>query len=412
MKICFMMYQGNMYSGGQGVYLHYLTRELVRLGHQVHVIAAPPVPQLDPSVHLHPLDTSSFWAYLDDYPNFLRRKKLSIFHPVNLFEFATTRLTLSQLLNMFSLRAYVKLNELERTYGKFDIIHDNQTLAYGMLLMQRRTPLVVTIHHPMTIDLQNSLHQARGVREKVRRLLWFPWVMQAVVAGRADARITVSETAARSIEAAFKIPRERLHVIHNGVDTEVFRPLPGTTRDPHHILYVGNSEDRNKGARFLLEALALLRDEVPFHLTLVDRRREELKLAPALVRRHGLSTRVTFTGRVSTAQLVALYNRAGLVVSPSVYEGFGLPAAEAMACGAPLVATTGGAFPEIVEHNRTGWLVPPADPAALAAAIRLLLGDAALRARLGEAAAARIRERFDWRRAARQTEAVYQEVLG
>ncbi|MCH7838508.1 MAG: glycosyltransferase family 4 protein, partial [Chloroflexi bacterium] len=139
--------------------------------------------------------------------------------------------------------------------------------------------------------------------------------------------------------------------------------------------------------------------------------KKDLKLVPGLVRQYGLSSRVHFTGRLSTEQLVRLYNQATLVVSPSLYEGFGLPAAEAMACETPVVATTGGAFPEVIDHGETGWLVPPGDARALADGIRLLMEDAELRERLGRAGRQSIVKRFSWRKAAEETLAVYQELL-
>ena len=189
-------------------------------------------------------------------------------------------------------------------------------------------------------------------------------------------------------------------------------PLPDEERRPNTILYVGNSEDRNKGARYLIEALyELANDRRDYQLVLVDQKKDRLKLVPRLVREYGLSSRVHFAGRVSTEQLVRLYNQATLVVSPSLYEGFGLPVAEAMACGAPVIATTGGAFPEIVDHQETGWLVPPGDSHALADAIRLLMDNPGLRERLGSAGRSRIVERFSWRKAAEQTLAVYEEMV-
>jgi glycosyltransferase involved in cell wall biosynthesis len=143
----------------------------------------------------------------------------------------------------------------------------------------------------------------------------------------------------------------------------------------------------------------------------VDRPREALELAPRLVAELGLEDRVTFSGRVSREELVRLYSRSELMVSPSLYEGFGLPAAEAMACGTAVVATTAGAFPEVIEDGVTGLLVPPADAAALADAIARLMNDAALRRRMGEAGRARIEEHFTWRQTALKTAALYEEVL-
>jgi len=181
-------------------------------------------------------------------------------------------------------------------------------------------------------------------------------------------------------------------------------------KDPNNIICVSNSEDRSKGAVYLLQALRYLRDSTDYHLILVDRPRQQLKLVPRLLRRYGLSTRVRFTGRVTTPELVRHYCRAQMSVCPSLYEGFGLPAAEAMACGLPVVSTSGGALPEVVEDGVTGILVPPADARALAEAMDNLMRDAQLRRRMGKAGRQRILEKFSWRKAALQTEAVYQQV--
>lgn len=414
MKICFIMYQGNMYSGGQGVYLYYLTRELARMGHKVHVLAGPPYPTLDEKVIGHNLDTYSYWSYHHEKKNFLfERNPLTHFHPVNFYEFVSTRISLSSLLLTFSVRAWVKLRELSSEH-RFDIVHDNQTLSYGISLMQASGfPVLATVHHPLTIDLQNALRQAGSLYEKARRILWSPWVMQQFVARRLPRVVVVSHTSRQAVQEAFGLAPERMRVVHNGIDTDCFRTLPGVERQAGLILYVGNSEDRNKGARYLMEALHLLRDDRrPYELALVDHKKERLKLVPRLVREYGLSSRVHFTGRLSTEELVRLYNQATLVVSPSLYEGFGLPAAEAMACGTPVIATTGGAFPEVIDHDETGWLVPPGDSPALADAIRLLMDDADLRERLAGAGQRSILERFSWRKAAEETLAVYEEMLG
>ena len=413
MKICFIMYQGNMYSGGQGVYLYYLTRELARMGHEVHVLAGPPYPTLADGVIGHNLKTYSYWSYHHEKEDFLfKRNPLTHFHPVNFYEFVSTRIALSSLLLTFSVRAWIKLSELSQEHH-FDIVHDNQTLSYGTWLMEfSGYPVLATIHHPLTIDLQNALRQAGSLYEKARRILWSPWVMQAVVARRLRQTIVVSETSRKAVQEAFKLDPARMHVVYNGIDTETFRPLPDVERQPGLILYVGNSEDRNKGARYLLEAMNLLKDDRrDFQLALVDHKKENLKLAPRLVQKYGLQSRVHFTGRVSTEQLVKLYNQAMMVVSPSLYEGFGLPAAEAMSCGAPVIATTGGAFPEVIDHQETGWLVPPGNAEALADAIRMFADDEELRARLGRAGRESILKRFSWRKAAEETLAVYEQML-
>jgi glycosyltransferase involved in cell wall biosynthesis len=399
-----------MYSGGQGVYLHYITRELARMGHDVHVIAGVPYPKVAPEVHLHRLKTFSFWSYLDGFDEYAYRTHPALFfHPVNFFEFASTRTTLTSLLNMFSLRAYHKLNELEAE-RPFDLIHDNQTLGYGIWLMkQRGRAVVANIHHPLAIDRKNAINEARSLSARVSKIVWYPWVMQQWVAARLDRIITGSDASADSIVEAFGLRRDHIRVIHDGVETDVFHRLDDVPVEPNRILFVGNSEDRNKGIVYLLRAVRLLRGDVPFHLRVVHH--PGSKGAPRLVQQLGLHGRVTFMEDLSTADLVRQYNRAQLLVSPSLYEGFGLPAAEAQACGTPVVATTAGALREIVEDGATGVLVPPGDVGALALAIRALLEDPARCRSMGDAGARRIRERFSWERTAEETLALYEEVL-
>ncbi len=401
-----------MYSGGQGIYLFYLTRELARMGHDVHVIAGAPYPALSEDVTVHNIRDYSYWTYHHYKKDFIfNREPWSYFHPVNFYEFASTRVTLSSLLANFSVRAYFKLRELSKEH-RFDIVHDNQTLSYGVWAMHASGfPLVATIHHPLSYDMRNALRQARSTYEKARRILWSPWIMQEVVAKRLDRVIVVSETSRRDVEEAFKLPPEKVRTVYNGIDTDTFRPLPGVEREPDRLLYVGNSEDRNKGTRYLLEALNLLKDDLDFRVTFVDNEKHQLKLAPRLVNEYGLNSRIDFTGRIPTDELVRHYNTAKLFVTSSVHEGFGLPLAEAMSCGAPVLGTSIGAYEEIVQHGKNGWLVPPRDPRALADAIRMLWNDRALRERLAAGGRQRVLETFNWRKAAEETLAVYEEML-
>ncbi len=402
-----------MYSGGQGVYLSNVTRELADLGVEVHVIVGPPYPDTADGVVVHKLPSYSVYRLLETgHFFFYGRRPSDFFRPLNFYELATSRFGMFSVMAAFSMRAYERFRELAAS-GRFDIVHDVQVLGYGSLLVRAMgLPVVANIHHPLAIDRRNSVIQARSVREKVRRVVFYPFFMQELVARRLDRIITGSGNSALSVAEAFRLPGRQVAVIHDGVDTETFRPSGRVRKEPNSILWVGNSEDRNKGARYLLEALHLLKDEVDFRLTFIDRPREELELVPRLVEEWELGERVTFLGRVPLKELVRRYQRSELVVSPSLYEGFGLPAAEAMACGLPVVATSAGAFPEVIENGVTGRLVPPADAHALAGAIRELMADPALRQRMGEAGRARVEEQFTWRQTALRTLALYEEVSG
>ena len=408
MKVCFLLHQGSMYSGGQGIYLHHITREMLALGNEVHVIAGPPYPELVDGVRLHRVQSYSIYRLLETGRHFFYgRDPRTFFYPLNFSELATSRFGMFSVMAAFSFRAYRKLCELAEAH-RFDVIHDVQVLGYGTLLIKANgLPIVANIHHPLQVDRANSVRQASTLSDKVRWLRFYPFLMQEIVARRVDRIITGSRSSAAAVARTFRLPPERVAVIYDGVDTDAFRPLR-LRKQPNSLLYVGNSDDRNKGARYLLEALALLKDRRDCHLTVVDR--PEASLVPTLAGELGLGGRVTLTGRISREELVRLYNQTQLLVSPSLYEGFGLPAAEAMACGRPVVATWAGAFPEVIEEGVSGLLVPPGDARALADAIERVLADARLRRRLGQAGRQRIAERFSWRETAAQTQTLYQEV--
>ncbi len=414
MKICFIMYQGNMYSGGQGVYLHYMTRELVKLGHEVHVISGRPYPRLADGVVHHKLHTYTLWAFLDGRDEgAYNEAPFAFLHPWNLFEFASTRLSLSSLFFSFSMRAYRKLGELEREYGAFDLVHDNQTLGYGILAMKTLMgkPVVASLHHPLAIDKANTLREAKSLPRKISREMWFPGRMQSNVANGIDMILTGSKNSAESVSASMDIPLEHIRQTPYGVDHDIMRPLPNAQREPMTILFVGDSEDRNKGARYLIEACARLQHEMDFRLIIKDKLEKDMTVVPPLVWKHGLNRNVEYIERLPVDELVRLYNSVQILVSPSLYEGFGLPAAEAMACGTTVIATTAGAFPEFIDDGRTGVLVPAGDPDALASAIKSLLLDPERCARMGAAASEHMRRAFTWERCARMTVELYEEVL-
>ena len=409
MKVCFLLHQGSMYSGGQGIYTHHLTRELVDLGVEVHIIAGPPYADLVDGVQVHKLRNYSIYRLLETGRFFFfGRDPLSFFNPINFYEIATSRFGFFSVMAAFSVRAYLKLRELAETH-RFDIVHDVQGLGYGTLLTRANgLPVVTNIHHPLQVDRENSVRQADTLNDKIRWARFYPFFMQEIVARRMNRIITGSESSAASVIDQFRLPRERVAVIYDGVDTETFRPLE-VARQPDSILYVGNSDDRNKGARYLLEALGLLKERRNFRLTIVDR--SNAFMAPLVARELGIEDRVTITGRVDREQLVRLYSETQLLVSPSLYEGFGLPAAEAMACGTPVLATTAGAFPEVIEDGVSGLLVPPGDAQALADAIEGLMDDSELRTRLGQEGRRRIVDHFSWRETATRTLALYEDVL-
>jgi glycosyltransferase involved in cell wall biosynthesis len=398
-----------MYCGGQGIYVYYLAKALNNLGHEVHVMSGPPYPSVPDGVKLHKIEGLNLYETdgLSSLGNPLR-----LFKPLNLYEVAATHIGMFPEICTFSMRAYMRLRSLV-SREKFDVIHDNQTLGYGMLMARGLgIPVVATIHHPIFIDMKADLAQARRLLSKFRRTMFYSFlIMQHFVAKRMDKVITVSQISAQDTMRVFKLPERKVRIVPNGIDTAIFKNSNHTPKEPNSIVMVGNTEDRKKGIIFLLKAIQLLKDSMDVKLSIVDRHGDYTKYAPRLVADHGLNDRVAFTGRLSVDELVRRYSVSEIAVTASVYEGFGLPCAEAMSCGTPVIATRAGALPEIVGSDGAGILVPPADPVAMSEAIKRLLGDESLRQRMGKAARKRIEESFSWEVAARKTVEVYEEVV-
>jgi glycosyltransferase involved in cell wall biosynthesis len=407
------MYHGSMQSGGQGVYLANVTRELARRGHDVHVISGPPYPQLDNAVTHHRIETHSFQAMLLDRRGYFgRRDPAAHMHPLNFYEFASTRFTFSSLIAVFSLRALARLRAVEAEYGAFDIVHDNQTLSYGTYLTRALLgrPVVANVHHPLDVDVKHGLRAVRSVAARVQRIAWYPWHMQRAVARRLDALISGSRASAALVEATWSLPPGLMHTIYDGVDIDAFHLPKQDETEPGALLFVGNAEDYNKGVVYAIRALALLPERAA-RLYIVGGPAGDQRVAPEEARRLGVEDRVELVGRVSQVELAAWYRRAQILVSPSLYEGFGLPAAEAMACGTPVVASDGGALPEVVADGETGVIVPAGDAPALAGALATLLADPARCVEMGTAGYRRVVDRFTWPRTAERTEALYGDVL-
>lgn len=406
MKICLLAYRGNIYCGGQGVYLHYLAREFQKMGHQVEIIGAPPYPNLPDGVKLHKLPSYSYYQS----PDYLKLDSSLLRSPLNLYEFAASCTGTFPEPLAFTIRAYHKLKNLLK-YDKFDIVHDNQSLGYGLLWIKKLgIPVVATIHHPIPIDRDLDIANAPSPLKKFGLVRWYSFcTMQRRVAKRMDKIITVSQSSAKDIERHLELHPSKLRVVYNGIDTSLFKMNDGMPKEPDSLILINSGEKPIKGVRYLLKALQLLQGEAKVKLTVVGSPipgGEHLKL----VKEYGLEDTVTFTGRISTEELVKRYSMSEISVVPSLYEGFGLPAAEAMSCKLPVIATRGGALPEVVgQDGDAGILVPTADPDALAAAIKRLLSDKHLQRKMGEAGRKRVERNLTWEQAAKKTLEVYQE---
>jgi glycosyltransferase involved in cell wall biosynthesis len=392
--------------GGQGVYVHYLSRALAELGHHVEVFSGQPYPEVAPDVRMTPVPSLDLYRADDPF----RRPRLDELRgPLDVLEYGQMCCGAFPEPLTFSLRVAGVLSERR---GEFDVVHDNQCLGYGLLRVARHTPVVATVHHPITVDRDLALAAASTPGERARLRRWYRFTrMQGRVARRLPRLLTVSSASRRDVAGAFGVPEHAIGIVHNGVDPELFRPLDDVRRVPGRIIAMVSADLPMKGVVHLVEALAKVRTERPADLVLTGKGADSPGIRAA-ARRYGVEDAIRFAGRVDKLELVGLYAQAQVAVVPSLYEGFSFPAVEAMSCGVPLVATTGGALPEVAGPNgETALLVPPGDAGALASAIGRLLDDEPARARLAGAARARVLERFTWRSAAEATAEEYRRVL-
>jgi glycosyltransferase involved in cell wall biosynthesis len=404
LKICILTYRGNPTCGGQGVYVKRLSTALRDLGHSVDVVSGPPYPQLDDGVTLRKLPSLDLYNP-DDLFRVPSLKELT--SPINLLEWLGVSSGGFPEPLTFSLRAY---NLFRNNGHAYDIIHDNQCLGYGLLgINALGLPLVATIHHPITVDRDVEVEAERKSWRKLKVLRWYSFlVMQGRTSRKLSHIITVSEASKKDIGGAFRIPARKFRVIANGINTETFYPEPGVKRLENRLMVTNSADTPLKGLRYLLEAVAKIRKKRAITLTVIGQPKKG-GVIDTLVRDLGLGDCVTFTGRIEDGEFARYYAEATMAVVPSIYEGFGLPAGEAMACRVPVISTTGGALPEVV--GDAGILLPPGNAKALEKAIVNLLDNPEKRETLGRAGYERVLNNFTWRNTATNVVDVYREAI-
>jgi glycosyltransferase involved in cell wall biosynthesis len=405
LRLAYLTYRGKPHVGGQGVYTRHLTKALVDLGHHVEVFGGQPYPVLDPRVTLHQLPSLDIFndMYPGRMPSYWEIKSWGDVVETAQFMSGTFSEPLA-----FSVRAY---QHLKRRVGDFDLVHDNQCLGYGILAIEKLIPTIVTLHHPITKDRELEMAAAPNWRKRLSIRRWYSFVeMQGRVASRMPRIVVVSENSIKDIHHDMGVAYDRMRLVPVGVDPELFTPRPEVTRRPGHLITTASADVALKGLAYLLEAMAKIRTERDITLTIIGRPKPGKSMD--LIDKLGLRPHIEFVSGVSDERIVELYAEAELAVVPSLYEGFSLPAIEAMSTGTCLVATDGGALPEVTGTDGDTVLSCRAgDADALATALRRGLHDADLRTRVGAAGRRRVVERWSWRRCAELTVDQYREVL-
>lgn len=406
MRIALLSYRSKTHCGGQGVYVRYLSRGLVELGHHVEVFSGQPYPEgLDPRVVLRRVPSLDMYREPDPFriphPREIRDR-------IDVLELATVWTAGFPEPRTFSLRT---ARALADRLDDFDVVHDNQSLGDGLLdISATGLPVVATVHHPITRDRLLDLAAAPWWRKPLVRR-WYGFLgMQQRVARSIPDLLTVSSSSAADIVTDFGVSPDQLHVVPLGVDTAMFTPS-AQPRVPGRIIAIASADTPLKGVANLLHAVARLRTRRDVELQLVA------KLEPngpteKLIAELGISDIVHTSSGLSDTQLAGLFASAEIACIPSLYEGFSLPAVEAMASGTPIVASRAGALPEVLgPDGGCARLVRPGDADELIRVLGELLASPDELRRLGMAGRRRALDVYSWESVAAQTVRVYERAI-
>ena len=404
LKIGLLSYRSHPYSGGQGIYVKHLSKALAELGHEVDVISGQPYPELDERVNLVKLPSLNIFEEEDRFRSF---KMNYLMNPLSLFEW------LSVMTGGFP-EPYtygVRVNRyLKKRLGDYQIIHDNQSLSYALLHIQQNFPLVTTIHHPITRDHKLELENAKNWKQRLSSNRWHGFLrMQKKVAPSLKAIITPSHSSKIDISNEFSVNKDFIDVVHNGIDTETFKPNNDKKRIKNRIITTASADVPLKGLKYLINALPKIISLYPDTELVVIGKAKSNGETMKLIKKLNLLPHIHFKSNLKEEDIVDLYASAELAVIPSLYEGFGFGAGEAMSCGVPLISTLSGGLKDIVKGSC--YEIEPGSSVQIENAVIDLFDNEEEMKRVALLGRKRILEKFNWRQAAKGYLAIYEREI-
>ena len=406
MKIGLLSYRSNPFSGGQGIYVKHLSLALTKLGHQVDVISGPPYPDLHEDINLIKIPSLNLFELEDNL-------RLRSFRPSFLFNLADFREWLGVLSGSFP-EPYAfgkRVNiYLDKTSTDYDLIHDNQSLCYELINIQKEIPLVTTIHHPITKDRRLALEAAATWKERLSINRWHSFLrMQKKVAPQLNRIVCPSNQSKADVIEELKVNEENVDVVLNGIDLDSFNKDERVEKKPYRIITTASADVPLKGLKFLIEAMTEIIEEIPeAHLMVLGRAKEKGDIAK-LISRLNLEEKISFRSGLSQSEVVSLYSSSHICVIPSLYEGFGFGAGEAMACGLPLISTQSGGLKEVIGQEAV--IIEAASSEAIVKAVKDLFSNKEKQLALSRAGRKRMEKEFNWMKAAEAYEKIYSKTI-
>ena len=406
MKIGLLSYRSNPFSGGQGIYVKHLSLALTKLGHQVDVISGPPYPDLHEDINLIKIPSLNLFELEDNL-------RLRSFRPSFLFNLADFREWLGVLSGSFP-EPYAfgkRVNiYLDKTSTDYDLIHDNQSLCYELINIQKEIPLVTTIHHPITRDRRLALEAAATWKERLSINRWHSFLrMQKKVAPQLNRIVCPSNQSKADVIEELKVNEENIDVVLNGIDLDSFTRDERVEQKPYRIITTASADVPLKGLKFLIEAMTEIIEEIPeAHLMVLGRAKKEGDIAKQISRLN-LEEKISFRSGLSQSEVVSLYASSHICVIPSLYEGFGFGAGEAMACGLPLISTQSGGLKEVIGQDAV--IIEARSSKAIVKAVKDLFSNKEKQLALSRAGRKRMENEFNWMKAAEAYEEIYSKTI-
>ena len=404
MKIGILSYRSHPYSGGQGIYIKHLSKALSDRGHQVSVLSGPPYPELNESVKLIKIPSLGLFETQNRMSLF---SASLFFRPLDFYEWFTVMTGGFPEPYTFGKRV---LKYLQQHKSDFEVILDNQSLSGSLLKIQEIIPLAVTIHHPITKDHKLEMQNASNWKEKLSSLRWHNFLpMQKRVAPKLKKIICVSKPSKEDVIEEFNVDPNKIEVILNGIDINSFTTSSFDKREENKIITTASADIPLKGLKYLIRSLPKILDSFPkTTLTVIGKSPNNSEVSK-LIEDLNLSDVITFRSGISEKEIVDLYHSSELAVIPSLYEGFGFGAGEAMACGVPLISTHSGGLKEVVGDAAIKIL--PSSAGEIEKAVINLFNNPDEMKKLSIRGRQRMEEIFDWKIAASSYESSFKGVI-
>ena len=404
MKVGLLSYRSHPYSGGQGIYIKHLSKALKNLGHEVSVLSGPPYPELDSGVNLIKIPSLGLFESGERLKAFRLR---FLWSPIDLYEWITVMTGGFPEPYTYGKRV---LKRLKENNLKLDVLLDNQSLSSSLLEIQAHYPLAVTIHHPITKDHKLEMQNAINWKERLSSSRWHNFLpMQKKVAPQLKNIICVSQPSKEDVISEFKVDEKKITVIPNGIDIGIFKPSSIKKSLSFRIVTTASADIPLKGLRHLILALPRVIRQFPLtSLTVIGKSPEKSNLNK-LIDDLDLEDKITFRSGISEKEIVKTYHDSDIAVIPSLYEGFGFGAGEAMACGVPLISTDSGGLKQVI--GDAALKIKPGSVNEIEEGILKLFTEEKIRQELAEKGRERMEEFFDWKIAASAYIEVFKKII-